>query len=110
MSKTECAELSTANFTIMDLANENDSSMCYDIVQNFDTEAIVSPIPEMPQKPLAKKKNKQQEGRDPEESDGNVSRLHSVSHSCYLMGGSTSFWMFDLDVLIGTVIDKQCDI
>lgn len=63
MSKSECAELSTANFTIMDLANENDSSMCYDTVQNFDTEAIVSPIPEMPQKPLAKKKtsNKREE-------------------------------------------------
>ncbi|KTF90544.1 hypothetical protein cypCar_00043330 [Cyprinus carpio] len=32
-------------------------------VQNFDTEAIVSPIPEMPQKPLAKKKtsNKREE-------------------------------------------------
>ncbi len=62
---SECEEFGTANITAMNSVNEKEMPKWFDSIQNFESEAVVIPLPDTPQKPLAKKTKRQGE-RDPE--------------------------------------------
>lgn len=79
-NKSERSELSrpTTNFEIMDVMCEGEALEVHDSTPVFDEGALGTPFPDAPVKPLAKKKNKCQEERGPEGSNGNEGMLSAI--------------------------------
>ncbi|ROL43597.1 hypothetical protein DPX16_13528 [Anabarilius grahami] len=75
--KSERSDLNSTNLKTMDVTSEGEAIEVYDSTPIFVEGALGTPFPETPVKPMAKK-NKRQEERWPERSDGNASILSAI--------------------------------